>query len=223
MRIKLKTHQILVLVSSVIFLMVAGFGIGYVYLNTPVPVKIDVEGQPTIGSHQAPVHVVVFEDLKCTDCRYFQTHTYPEIKKKYIDKGKIKFTFITLAFLAGSRPAAMAARGVYDQNKDLFFPFIDCLYNCQPNEFTDWATIDNLAEYAKNVEGIDVQKLRASVANEAYAQHIDNNFALAMKVMKGQVLTPTIFVDGVKTPDPSKYSVLKAIEEGLNRQGIYQK
>jgi protein-disulfide isomerase len=214
-------HQLLVIFSSIVFALVALCGLGFLYFTAPKTVVIETQGQPTIGGLNAAVHVVVFEDLKCADCRDYTTTIYPKIKQKYIDTGKVKYTMITMAFMAGSRMAALAAKCVYEQNKDLFFPFVDYLFENQPKEFCDWATLPNLEEFARKVPGVDVQALREKITDANFSRYLDRNFEIGKQAMENDILTPTLFVNGVRVKEPKFELICKEINAALARKGIY--
>ena len=67
---------------------------------------------PALGRADAPLTMVEFTDLECSFCRQFHATAFPEIKKNYIDTGKLRF--VTLDFPLGFHPnakhAAVAAR-----------------------------------------------------------------------------------------------------------------
>ena len=43
------------------------------------------------GSNDAPITVIEYRSLTCSHCAEFSKVTFPELKEKYIDTGKIKF------------------------------------------------------------------------------------------------------------------------------------
>src|SRR5882757_4712166 len=45
------------------------------------------------GSDNAPVTIVEYASMTCPHCAHFHETTYPELKKKYIDTGKVRFIF----------------------------------------------------------------------------------------------------------------------------------
>jgi len=76
---------------------------------------------------------VEFADYQCPFCEKFYTDTFPDIKKNYIDTGKIKFVYKNLAFLGKeSTDAANASMCARDQNK--FWEFHDYLFTHQGSE-----------------------------------------------------------------------------------------
>ena len=48
-------------------------------------------GDRFLGRPDAPVTVVEFASLTCPHCRAFHANTFPEIKKLYVDTGKVKW------------------------------------------------------------------------------------------------------------------------------------
>lgn len=48
---------------------------------------------PAEGSENAPVTIVEFSDFECPFCLRFYAETLPQIKKEYIDSGKVKFYY----------------------------------------------------------------------------------------------------------------------------------
>lgn len=73
----------------------------------------------SLGRADAPVTVVEFADYQCPYCRRFHSQTYAELKKNYIDTGKVRFISrdLPLDFHGNATPAAEAARCAGDQNK----------------------------------------------------------------------------------------------------------
>src|SRR5215212_6185778 len=77
----------------------------YARTNLPEGIAIDTTGQPTIGLPQARVHVVLFEEPKCTACRDYSKEILPKLKKNYIDTNKIRYTTVIVSFLPHSMNA----------------------------------------------------------------------------------------------------------------------
>ena len=44
-----------------------------------------------LGNDDAPITVIEYRSLTCSHCAEFSKDTFPELKEKYIDTGKIKF------------------------------------------------------------------------------------------------------------------------------------
>jgi protein-disulfide isomerase len=136
--------KILVIVALIALIPLAGFFLADKEQTLPAGISLKTYGQPTIGEAKAPVHVVVFEEPKCPQCKNFTTRLFPKIKKEFIDTGKIRYTVIPVSFIPNSMPAAVAWLCVFNQEKNspnhpLFFTYLDYMYAHQPVEYLDWA------------------------------------------------------------------------------------
>jgi len=70
------------------------------------------DGWYAIGRDDAPVTLVEFSDYQCPFCRKFQTDGFVQLKKNYIDTGKVRFVSrdLPLDFHDNAPRAAEAAR-----------------------------------------------------------------------------------------------------------------
>jgi len=82
-------------------------------------VTLKLGADPAMGRDDAPVTIVEYTDYQCPYCNRFQTSTFPELKKTYIDTGKVRFIKrdLPLPFHPQALPAAKAARCAGDQGK----------------------------------------------------------------------------------------------------------
>lgn len=72
-----------------------------------------------MGRPDAPLTMVEFTDLQCPFCRQFTLTAFDEIKRNWIDTGKLRFISrdFPLDFHAQAMPAARAARCAGEQGK----------------------------------------------------------------------------------------------------------
>jgi len=72
-----------------------------------------------MGSEKAPVTLVEFVDLQCPFCTEFQKDVLPELKRRYIDTGKLRLSVIDfpLPSHAYAETAAAFARCAGAQGK----------------------------------------------------------------------------------------------------------
>lgn len=72
-----------------------------------------------LGRADAPLTMVEFTDLQCPFCRQFVMTSFDEIKKNWIDTGKLRYISrdFPLDFHAQAMPAARAARCAGEQGK----------------------------------------------------------------------------------------------------------
>lgn len=193
--------------------------------DLPPAIEINTEGQPTIGYPNALVHVVVFEEPKCPECKRYNNLIYPTLKRDFIETNKVKYTVITVSFIPDSMPAAVALLCAYHKeklypNSELFFTFLDYMYAHQPKESLNWATIENLQEMAQKASpAINLDKLKNCVEHEAYRVQIAKNTDYGATIMNGRLSTPSMYVDGIRVEEMSHDSISELIKKALKQKG----
>jgi protein-disulfide isomerase len=174
----------------------------------------DYASQPTIGQANAPIKMVEFGDFKCPICKTFATTVYPQLKKDFIDTGKVQMSFMDFQIIPGSMPAAIAAKSVFHQNKDAFWTYYDALYKNQQDEKVDWATSEFLTSLAKTEKiPVDYDLLKKDIDNGVYLKEVQAENATAEKTkITG---TPALFINGFVIPFDvtMDYTKLKAAIE----------
>jgi protein-disulfide isomerase len=154
--------------------------------------KLNLEGFAMLGSKTAPLTVVEFTDYQCPFCQRFHVTAFPDLKKNYIDTGKVRFYSrdMPLDFHANAMRAAQAARCAADQNQ--FWKLRDVMGN-NPDKLD----LDNILRFAGDLK-MDTGALRTCVESEKYKNAVQTDVMEAMKI--GANATPT-FVIGKSTPD----------------------
>ena len=63
----------------------------------------------SIGRADAPITVIKYASMTCPYCRQFQAETFPDLKKRYIDTGKIRFILreFPIGFQSGAATIAL--------------------------------------------------------------------------------------------------------------------
>ena len=76
-----------------------------------------------LGRADAPLTMVEFTDLQCPFCRQYMLTSFDEIKRNWIDTGKLRYISrdFPLDFHAQAMPAARAARCAGEQAQDKFW------------------------------------------------------------------------------------------------------
>jgi len=155
-------------------------------------VKLDLRGAHAMGRDDAPVTMVEFTDLECPFCRTFHTGTFKQIKRDYIDTGKVRFVTrdFPLDFHANARPAALAVRCAGEQGK-----FWEMRHGVTVN--ANALSRDTYFSLARDL-GLDMRGFGACFGNEKYKAAVEQDVAAA--VAAGVSGTPT-FVVGPTMPD----------------------
>lgn len=84
----------------------------------------DPLGVRTLGNPDAPVKIEEFASLTCGHCAHFHGTTFKELKTKYIDTGKVFFTFTDFPLNAPALDASMIARCMAPERYFTFLSFL---------------------------------------------------------------------------------------------------
>ena len=133
----------MVRVIAILSLIVAGF-LAYSYTSQaeekPAPVAAESQSESAaevpasaftervLGDPKAPITFIEYAMLTCSHCAEFHNKVLPDLKKQYIDTGKLKIVFRDYPFDEIALRAAMAARCVPE---DKFFDYVSVLFQQQ--------------------------------------------------------------------------------------------
>ena len=122
-----------------------------------------------LGRADAPLTVVEFTDYQCPYCRRFQAATWPQLKRDYVDTGKVRFIVrdLPLSIHSNARPAAEAAHCAGEQGH--FWPMHDALLQKDAD-----LSPGGIASRAQSL-GLDMARFRACVAANKYESAIAAN------------------------------------------------
>ncbi|HEY6719865.1 MAG TPA: DsbA family protein [Reyranella sp.] len=151
-------------------------------------------GDHVLGDPKAPITVIEYASFTCPHCAHFHTQILPEIKKKWIDTGKVKLIYRDFPL---DQVAAKAAQIAECAGNDRYFGVIDLIFRGQPT----WATAsDPIAELAKplRIAGMGEKEIKECLANEAKANEV------VADAKGGETLgvnsTPSLFINGQLYP-----------------------
>lgn len=164
------------------------------------PVKVSVDDDPVLGDQNAPVTLIEFSDYECPFCKRHFTQVYPEIKKNYIDTGKVKLVYRDLPLSFHDPMAtteAVAANCVREQGGDTaYFKMHDVMFE-KTTSNGNGLTKDNLYSFVTDL-GFNLDNFKTCLESGKYSEEIKKDIADGSSV--GATGTPTFFV-GKSTPD----------------------
>jgi protein-disulfide isomerase len=171
--------------------------------------KIATSDDPSIGNDDAPVTIVEFSDFQCPFCGRFFSETYGQLKKDYIDTGKVRLIFrdFPLQFHQAAEISARAGECAQDQGK--FFEFHDRVFieQAKLGIGTVEQDADTLKAWAKTV-GMNVTEFGACLDSGKYADEVAAD--LADGSAAGVTGTPFFFVNGTPVEGAVPIAVFKA-------------
>lgn len=147
-------------------------------------------GDEMQGAADAPVTIVEYASMTCPHCSHFHKTVYPELKKKYIDTGKVRFVFREFPLDPLAAAASMLARCA---GKDKYFPLIEAFFEAQ----SDWVVqkpLQPMFAIAKQA-GFTQQTFDECLANQQMLNGIEESRARAASKLNVNS-TPTFFING---------------------------
>ncbi|MGB7749263.1 MAG: thioredoxin domain-containing protein [Verrucomicrobiia bacterium] len=188
--------------------------------NPAIGATVSIAGKPFMGDTNARLTLIEFADYECPYCGRHTRDTALQIKKNYVETGKLKYAFsdLPLPMHSHAKQAAEAAlcageQGKYWEMHDLLFAHQGALEH------------SNLIAYATAL-GLDVAAFEKSLDSGKYASQVQSSAADAGKI--GLSGAPS-FVLGLTRPNDPTIKVLqvivgaqsydafqKAIEDALN-------
>ncbi|MBB6308174.1 protein-disulfide isomerase [Xanthobacter tagetidis] len=151
---------------------------------SPLPVK-------TLGNADAPVTIVEYASMTCSHCAAFHTGTFPELKKKYIDTGKVRFIFREFPFEPVATAAFMLARCMPD---DKYYPMISTLFETQKAWAFGNDPAAGLLQVARQA-GMSQQDFEKCLTDQALAEKVQASALYANKEL-GVNATPSFIING---------------------------
>lgn len=215
-------------------------------MHTPRPseskrIDVSIDGDKCLGSQDAPVTIIEFSDYQCPYCQRFWAQTMPQLKKAYIDTGKVKFVYrdfpISSLGHAYTQKAAEATGCAGEQGK--FWEFHDKLFENQ-NRLTssqkqvDGPTIEGrtivtiksergtfyfditddikkMQEFSQEL-GMDTTAFNSCLDSGKYTKEVQKD--LQDGVNAGVTGTPAFFINGIFVNGAQPFESFKQIIDG---------
>lgn len=151
-----------------------------------------------MGKASAPVSVVEYLSNTCSHCAHFDATIFPDIKKQYIDTGKVKWTI--REFL--TEPSQFAAAGFVlarCAGRDKYWAVVEALFHSQEQLFKGSDPKAIYGDIAKSMGMSDAQ-FQACMADDSLYKGVSDRMQKATTQDKIDG-TPTFIVNG-KTIKP---------------------
>jgi len=170
----------------------------------------------SIGDKNAKIVVKVFSSLTCPHCAHFHKNIFENLKKDYIDKGKVRFEHYGFPLDLAALNAEIVVR--CHEDKDKKFQLLGKIYEKQ-NQWAVGSDINLINESIKKIglnSGLSENKMVNCLNNEDSQDQILNERIEAQKKYNIQS-TPTIYINENKYDGKHQYkSFKKEIEKFIN-------
>ena len=149
--------------------------------------------QPTdhvLGDPKAPITLIEYASFTCPHCAHFSVAILPEVKKKWVDTGKVKLIYRDFPL---DQTALKAAQLAECAAKERYYGVVEMIFANQQK----WATAsDPIGELAKSlrIAGMGEAEVKSCLANDAVANGVVADYRGGETL--GVNSTPTLFING---------------------------
>ncbi len=184
--------------SATLFAMIAALFLASQPVLAQDAADIDTSDIPemVLGNPDAEVTVIEYASFTCPHCASFHAGAFKDLKKDFIDTGKIKFIYREVYFDRQGLWAAIVAR-CGDGAENRYFGIADMIYENQRG----WARqespqdiVESLRRFGKTAGLTDAQLDQcfsdADTAQKLYARYLQQSEE------DGVTSTPTFIIDG---------------------------
>ena len=161
----------------------------------------------TLGEDEAKVKIKIFSSFTCTHCANFHFNIIPQIKKKYVDTGKVQLIFIDFPL---DQAAFNVSKLLYCVEKNKQISFMDNIYKNQ-NQWTDGSNIEEINKNIKKIVesmGISSTQFDECLIDEDISDKILNGRIDASKKYTINS-TPTIVINEKKLEGSVSFENIK--------------
>jgi protein-disulfide isomerase len=164
--------------------------------------ELDISAHPFIGSVDAPLVMIEFGSYQCGFCRKHFAKTFPELKRTYVDSGKLRYVFYDMALDKRHTHAAKAAEAAHCANEQgEYLAYRSALFD------SNKVAAEFLSEHAATV-GLDTADFTRCLDSERYRALPEADRLLGRKLrVRG---TPSFFL-GQLHPDGKRVTVVQRI------------
>jgi protein-disulfide isomerase len=149
-------------------------------------------GDVWLGKADAKVTIIEYASLTCGHCATFHKETYPALKAKYIDTGKVRFTLREFPLDPLATAGFMLARC---NGNDKFYPMTDMLFAQQRVWAFTEKPVDALSAMVKQA-GFTQDSFEACLKRQDIYDAVTQVKDRGSKA--GVESTPTFFINGQK-------------------------
>ena len=143
-----------------------------------------------MGSASAPVTIIEYASMTCPHCAAFAVTTFPKLKEKYIDTGKVRYIMREYPLDRLATAAFMLARC---SGPDKYYPLIETLF-AQQQKWAVKEPIPPLLAIAMQA-GFTKQSFEACINDKALLDKVDQMRNRGKEKFKVEA-TPTFYING---------------------------
>ena len=185
------------------------------YIITYDPARDQEPNLYNVSAAGQPALLVEYADFNCPHCANFALTAMPEIKRAFIETGKLQYQYRHYPFITEtSITAAEAAECARDQGR--FQQFHDSTYRIAITR-TEPLTADAITSAALTA-GTDLQEMQACLAAGKHRETVENHAEMGRR--DGVRGTPTVLLEGEVLHWEDWPHLRRLIEAGIERKDL---
>jgi protein-disulfide isomerase len=146
-----------------------------------------------LGPADAAVTITEYASMTCPHCARFDQDVFPQIKKEFVDTGKVRYVFREFPLDIKAAAGSMLARCIAKNDAGKYFAVVDLLFK-QQEEWAGPKTTETLKRIGKQA-GLTEQNVEDCLKDQALLDKISADQKYANEVLKVNS-TPTFFING---------------------------
>lgn len=179
-------------------LVAGGFASGGAFAQDTTETNSNLVLEETVlGAADAPVTIIEYASMTCPHCARFHINTYPELKRKYIDTGKVRFIYRDFPLDGLALRGAMLARCGGENRRE---GFLTVLFQQQRQWTSDISSLEDLNKKLGRIAklgGIGEDEFMACMTNPQLEDAVLKDRISGEKEFKVNS-TPTFIINGEK-------------------------
>ena len=152
-------------------------------------------GDVALGPADAKVTIIEYASMTCPHCAAFHQETWPELKKRWVDTGKVRFVLRELPLDPLATAGFMLAR-CDGENK--YYPIVDLLFSQQRAWAYAERPLDALRQMMKQA-GFSQEKFDSCLKDQKLYDAVNAVKNRGIETFKVDS-TPTFFINGQRHP-----------------------
>ncbi|MDX2103411.1 MAG: DsbA family protein [Alphaproteobacteria bacterium] len=161
-----------------------------------------------LGNREAPVQIIEYASLTCPHCADYKANTFPEIKRNWIDTGRVRYVYRDFPLDQVALQASVIARCAPEER---YFPLLEALFQTQGQ----WATASDPVAALRRIgrlSGMTEERMTECLADQSLQEAV-----LRQRLGGAQTFavsgTPTILINGVAVRDRSYTAIDQALRQ----------
>jgi protein-disulfide isomerase len=173
---------------------------------------VSPDDDPALGPKGAKVTIIEFSDFQCPYCRTWWKDTFSQLKKEFIDTGKVRFIYrdFPLSFHPMAAPSAEAANCAGEQGK--YWEMHDKLFSEQLKKGQGTITyeVKDIKNWAAQI-GLNGSQFNQCLDSGKFKAEVEKDFADGSAA--GVSGTPSFFINGKLVVGAQPYATFKSLIE----------